>query len=324
MINGVNWKSDDGVFLPMLNDVVRNRFYESIIKSTVLGKQCIDIGFGTGILSLLALKHGAEHVVAYEMNQHRFLLAQQIVDELGLGNKITLINSKFDHNTPVEKDCVMISETVSTNLWSEGMFTTMPRTPGHVFLPGNYFLELFVIPVAQDYVDTLKTIAPMHSFFAPGVDLDTKFVNLINQLLGSTIAVTPVESKTGLVNYSYKFDRPCVWGSSPFLHLVHEQPCQASYQISITDQTMRKTDAHGTTVQPIDYAKRECELSLSVFDTPSMLLPRVGLQHGDKKIYLDQAESWGCLSPRFVYSPMQTVKVTHDLYHGLITYSSED
>lgn len=323
MTDSINWKADDGVFLPMLNDVVRNRFYESIIKSSVSGKQCVDIGFGTGILSMLALKHGADHVVAYEMNQNRFLLAQKIVNELGLNNRITLINSRFDHNTPVEKDCVMISETVSTNLWSEGMFTTMPRTPGHVFLPGQYFLELFVIPVSQDYLDTLKTVAPMHSFFAPGIDLDKKFVDLINACLGSTTTVAS-DPKTGFVNYSYKFDRPCVWGGSPFLNLVHEQSCQANYLLDITDQTVQKNDLHGTVIVPIDYSARNYELCVTVQDTPSMLLPRVGLQHGDKKIYLDQAESWGCLSPMFVCSPMQTIKVTHDLYHGLITYSSRD
>lgn len=323
MIDNIDWKADDGVFLPMLNDVVRNRFYESIIKPNVSGKQCIDIGFGTGILSLLALKHGADHVVAYEMNQNRFLLAQKIVDELGLNNKITLVNSRFDYNTPVEKDCVIISETVSNNLWAEGMFTTMPRTPGHMFLPGKYFLELFVIPVAKDYFDTLNTVAPMHSFFAPGIDLGTEFVKLINTYLGSTTTVAS-DTKTGFGNYSYKFDRMCVWGCSPFLNLVNEQSCQASYLLDITDQTIQKTDLHGTVIAPIDYSVKNYELCVTVEDAPSMLLPRVGLQHGDKKIYLDQAESWGCLEPMFVHSPMQTIQVTHDIEHGLIGYSSRD
>lgn len=322
-LDRIDWKKDDGVFIPMLNDVMRNRFYESIIKDSVLGKHCIDIGFGTGMLSLLALKHGASHVTAYEKNSNRFLLGQAIIDQLKLQDKITLINEQFDHTTPVEKDKILISESVGTNLWSEGMFSTIPRTPGHTFLPGKYFLELFVVPVSETYLDTLTTSATMHSFFAPGIDLDQNFVQLINQFLKSEIAVEP-QLHQGIKEYSYRFDRTCVWGWSPFLNLLYDQTAQASYVVDVAEQTISKSDLGGTIVNDINYDIKQIDLQISISNSPSMILPRVGLQHGNKKLYLDQAESWDCLAPVFVYEPINSVNVTHNYHHGLITYSSKD
>lgn len=62
----INWLSDDGVNLLMINDVPRNAFYSKILSKNVQGKKCCDVGFGTGMLSILALKHGATSIIAYE------------------------------------------------------------------------------------------------------------------------------------------------------------------------------------------------------------------------------------------------------------------
>lgn len=319
----INWKNDDGVFLPMINDVVRNRFYESIIEKEVNDRHCIDIGFGTGMLSLIALKHGAEMITAYEMNTDRFQLGKEIIQSLNLSEKITLVNEKFNYQTPVDKECILISETVGTNLWSEGMFNTMPHEQGYSFLPGKYFLELFVIPVSSNYLDVLTTPASMHSFFAPGIDINPDFINLINQYIESQHTVS-THTRLGIEHYNYKFDTPTVWGWSPFKNLVYDQICQASYILDVTTQTISCSDLLGITTEPIDYSAKEYSLKVAIPSSPAMILPRVGLQHKNKKIYLDCAESWGALPPVFVYSPVEIVTITHNFYHGQITYSSEE
>lgn len=74
----INWLSDDGVNLPMTNDVSRNVFYNKILSKNVQGKKCCEIGFGTNLLSILAIKHGASSVIAYECNQDKFELGKTI------------------------------------------------------------------------------------------------------------------------------------------------------------------------------------------------------------------------------------------------------
>ena len=63
-LRDIDWKNNDGVFLPMLNDFRRNWFYERTLSTSVRDQECVDIGFGTGLLSLIALKHGAKHITA--------------------------------------------------------------------------------------------------------------------------------------------------------------------------------------------------------------------------------------------------------------------
>jgi predicted RNA methylase len=63
--------------LPMLNDADRNLAYESAIKETIAkfteeqgrAPHVLDLGAGTGLLSLIALKHEAARVTALEANE---------------------------------------------------------------------------------------------------------------------------------------------------------------------------------------------------------------------------------------------------------------
>ena len=57
---------------PMLNDVDRNRSYEAGIEAAIReggGKTVLDLGAGTGLLSLMAARAGAERVYACEASE---------------------------------------------------------------------------------------------------------------------------------------------------------------------------------------------------------------------------------------------------------------
>ena len=90
-----NWYSDNGIFLPMINDTGRNIFYNEAIKQSVAGKTVCDIGAGTGFLSILAAQHGASHVYAVEMDSGRAQLVRNMIEHLNLQDKITVINDNF-------------------------------------------------------------------------------------------------------------------------------------------------------------------------------------------------------------------------------------
>jgi hypothetical protein len=136
----IDWELDNGVFLPMIFDVPRNQFYDNVLRDKVQGRECIDVGFGTGLLSLLALKHGATHITAYEFTYERFQLGLHIIKSLGLTDKITLLNERFSDSTYAkfqDQNPVVFHEVIDYNIWKEGVaplysgpFELLPRTVG--------------------------------------------------------------------------------------------------------------------------------------------------------------------------------------------------
>ena len=103
-LNKIDWQNHDGVNFPMLNDFMRNQFYDRILSRYVQNQSCTDIGFGTGLLTMLALKHGAKHVRAFESDWNRYQLGCEIIRRLGLQSQIELINEKYHHDctpTPI-------------------------------------------------------------------------------------------------------------------------------------------------------------------------------------------------------------------------------
>ena len=80
----INWLDHDGVYLSMINDYGRNAFYQNALAESVKGKHCLEIGFGTGLLSIMAIEQGAKSVTAYESDDTRYLLGLKVIQTLGL------------------------------------------------------------------------------------------------------------------------------------------------------------------------------------------------------------------------------------------------
>jgi type I protein arginine methyltransferase len=82
----------------MLKDSVRTRAYQRAIEnnpSDFEDKIVLDIGCGTGILSIFAARAGAKHVYAVE-NAEIALFAKEIVKKNGLEHKITILKGKME------------------------------------------------------------------------------------------------------------------------------------------------------------------------------------------------------------------------------------
>ncbi|KAL1081139.1 hypothetical protein V6Z11_D09G044000 [Gossypium hirsutum] len=87
-----------GIHEEMLKDVVRTKTYQNVIyrnKFLFQNKVVLDMGAGTGILSLFCAKAGAAHVYAVECS-HMADMAKQIVETNGLPDAIEDAEYKDD------------------------------------------------------------------------------------------------------------------------------------------------------------------------------------------------------------------------------------
>jgi hypothetical protein len=102
-----------GIHEEMLKDEIRTRTYmNAILRNGHLFKDKIvlDVGCGTGILSLFAAKAGAAHVYGIDMSAIAEA-AQTIVADNGYSDKVTIIRGKMEEVAlPVEKVDIIISE----------------------------------------------------------------------------------------------------------------------------------------------------------------------------------------------------------------------
>jgi protein arginine N-methyltransferase 1 len=117
-----------GIHEEMLKDEVRTKSYRSAIlnnRHLFRDKVVLDVGCGTGILSLFAAKAGAKKVFAVDASD----IAKNcrlIVEDNKLSDVITVIQGKIEEITlPVEKVDIIISEWMGYCLLYESMLNTV-------------------------------------------------------------------------------------------------------------------------------------------------------------------------------------------------------
>merc|ERR1711910_57606 len=94
-----------GIHEEMLKDEVRTLTYRNSMwhnKHLFKGKVVLDVGCGTGILSMFAAKAGAKMVIGVDMSSI-VDQARLIVDKNGFSDKVTIIRGKIEEiKLPVE------------------------------------------------------------------------------------------------------------------------------------------------------------------------------------------------------------------------------
>ena len=139
----------------MLKDTVRTRTYQRAIMDNpndFKNKIVLDIGAGTGILSIFAAKAGAKHVYAIEFAEIA-IFAREIIKQNGLEDKITVIKGKMEEiNLPVPKVDIIISEWMGYFLLYESMLDSVLWARDKYLAPGGKMLP----DRAQLYVAALE------------------------------------------------------------------------------------------------------------------------------------------------------------------------
>jgi len=123
----------------MLKDRVRTLSYKSAIQSNpslFIDKVVLDVGCGTGILSMFAIKAGAKHVYAVEKSSI-VDSAREIIKVNGYENCITIIQGTMEEIELPEKVDVIISEWMGYCLFYESMLPSVISARDRFMKPGG-------------------------------------------------------------------------------------------------------------------------------------------------------------------------------------------
>ncbi|XP_068798340.1 protein arginine N-methyltransferase 9 isoform X2 [Struthio camelus] len=134
-----NWLVERWHFI-MLNDTKRNLTYLKAIENVIRSgcKSVLDIGTGTGILSMFAKKAGAPYVYACELSKTMYELACDVVAANNMGSEIKILHLKsLDIEIPKhipERVSLVVTETVDAGLFGEGIVESLIHAWEHLLL----------------------------------------------------------------------------------------------------------------------------------------------------------------------------------------------
>lgn len=144
--------------IPMLNDVRRNDAFEAAIIAALAetgpDARVLDIGTGSGLLSMMAARAGAQSVTACEMVPIIADMARQIIADNGYADRITV------HTAPStdlkvgehldERADILVSEILSSDLLTEHVIDTFEDAHARLLKP-----DAIVIPRAASAIGCL-------------------------------------------------------------------------------------------------------------------------------------------------------------------------
>lgn len=124
----------------IVRDAARNQAYERALQRAVTpGCRVLEIGTGSGILSMMAVRAGAGHVYTCEMEPAVALAAREVIARNGMAKSITVIGK---HSTAVEPDEiggpaeVFVSELISNDMLAESPLPVLEDAVARLVRPG--------------------------------------------------------------------------------------------------------------------------------------------------------------------------------------------
>merc|ERR1712200_134789 len=244
-----------GIHYDMLSDKVRTESYRDALQknsSKLKNSLVLDIGCGTGILSMFAAKAGAKKVVGVDCSEIIYQ-AMDIVRENNLDTVVELVKGRLEETKlPVDKFDFIISEWIGYFLLFEGMLDSVIAARDKYLKPGG-----MVLP---------------------------------NRCTISMLAISDPDRYASLVSFwddVYGFKMNCM--AKPILEEANVEVATADSVVSTAPATVLDLDINTCSVQDTEFSSqfnltmsRDCELTglLGYFDTFFDLPERVMFSTG--------------------------------------------
>ncbi len=138
----------------MMDDRRRNEAYEAAIRRAVVGKRVLDIGTGSGLLAMMAVRAGAGAVTTCEAVSVIAEQAKTIIAANGMSGRITVIPMKSTAMSVPQimpqRAEVLITETFASGLITEGVLPTVEHAHDYLLTP-----DAAIIPAAASVMGYL-------------------------------------------------------------------------------------------------------------------------------------------------------------------------
>ncbi|XP_015109826.1 protein arginine N-methyltransferase 7 [Diachasma alloeum] len=165
-------------FADMLHDHERNQKYYDALQIAIetklrQGQQAhvLDIGTGTGLLSMMAARCGADSITACEAFKPMAKCALEIIKHNGFDSKITLIKKRSTEMTVGEtgdmrhRANILVTEVFDTELIGEGALQTFAHAQEHLLEEDSIVIPsrstVYVQIIQSDLVDSWHRISPI-------------------------------------------------------------------------------------------------------------------------------------------------------------------
>eukprot|EP01012_Entosiphon_sulcatum_P020099 TRINITY_DN2506_c0_g1_i1.p1 TRINITY_DN2506_c0_g1~~TRINITY_DN2506_c0_g1_i1.p1 ORF type:complete len:394 (+),score=81.19 TRINITY_DN2506_c0_g1_i1:37-1182(+) len=139
----------------MVNDLERNEFYRDALKQVITPEsRVLEVGAGSGLLSMLCAQLGAKWVVACEANVHMAGLARSIVKKNNFQDRITILHKLSTELEPAdlpegERPNVFVSELFGTLLLGESCLDYIQDCRDRLLEPGASIVPALGVQYAQ-------------------------------------------------------------------------------------------------------------------------------------------------------------------------------
>lgn len=130
----------------MMNDHPRNEFYRSALAAVIIPgvSTIVEIGTGSGLLSMICAQLGAKHITAIEANMHLAQIARHNIAANGFCDRISVINKLSTEinvdDLPYGKADILVSEILGTLMLGESALEYVADARRHLLREGGIII----------------------------------------------------------------------------------------------------------------------------------------------------------------------------------------
>lgn len=177
----------------MLNDESRNQFFWDALQNVVKGQRVLDLGSGSGLLSMMAAKLGASSVVGVEANSDMVGVAELNIVQNKMEDVVQIVHSLSTSLECMEEDKVdvIVTETLGTLLNGESIIDYLADARERLAVPSARLVPAggaqCCVLVMSETIDRLTSIGgTSQQTSCHGLDLSA-----MNSLRDTAQAVSP-------------------------------------------------------------------------------------------------------------------------------------